>query len=272
MTFLTSTSGNEAILPDEFGQLITGPVLEQSIAFNQNVATTVQTGSHNFRIPVLIEDAAAEWVEEGGEITTDEPQLDEITVTPSKVAGLTPISRELANDSSPEAQNIVGNSLARSLINQIDKAFMGNLAAPAPAGLESVEATELHTEEFSVDVFNEAVGIAEQHGANITAFIMNPKDATQLANLKDADGSNRPLLANPRVILDRPVIVNKYAPEGTAWAVDRQQIYSVLREGTTVAVSDGPFFTSDRIAVRATSRVGFGYPYQENLVKIVASL
>lgn len=268
MTFLTTTAGNESILPTEFADLITAPVLEQSIAFNPAVATTVQTAAHKFNIPVLREDAGAEWVEEGGEIAPDDPQLDEVSVIPSKVAGLTLISRELAEDSSPDAQNIVGQSLARSIINQVDKAFMGNLAAPAPKGLGAVTPDEIVSDALILDVFTRAVGIAESKGANLTAFIVHPNDATKLANLKDADGSNRRLLENPRMILDRPVIVNKHAVEGTIWAVPKADVYSVLREGTTLAKSDAPFFTSDRIAIRATSRIGFGFPYPENLVKI----
>lgn len=269
MTFLTSTSGNESILPPEFADLITGPVLGQSIAFHEAVATTVRTSAHQFNIPVLREDAGAEWVAEGSEIAPDDPQLDEVTVTPAKVAGLTIISRELAEDSSPDAQNIVGNSLARSIVNQVDKAFMGNLAAPAPKGLGAVAAADVvETVELHLDAFTEAVGMAESKGANITAFIVHPNDAIQIANLKDADTSNRRLLDNPRIILDRPVLVNKHAVEGTIWAIPKADVFSVLREGTTLAKSDAAFFTSDRIAIRATSRIGFGFPYPENLVKI----
>lgn len=268
MTFLTSTSGNESILPVEFADLITGPVLAESIAFNAAVATTVHTASHQFNIPVLREDAGAEWVAEGSEIAPDDPQLDEVTVTPAKVAGLTIISRELAEDSSPDAQEIVGNSLARSIVNQVDKAFLGNLAAPAPKGLGAVAAEVLGTDALTLDVFTTAVGIAESKGANVTAFIVHPNDATKLATLKDADGSNRRLLENPRIILDRPVIVNKYAVEGTIWAIPKADVFYVLREGTTLAKTDAAFFTSDRIAIRATSRISFGFPYPENLVKI----
>jgi hypothetical protein len=42
-------------------------------------------------------------VAEGAEITPSDPKLPELTVTPAKVAGLTIISRELADDSSPAA-------------------------------------------------------------------------------------------------------------------------------------------------------------------------
>jgi hypothetical protein len=67
--------------------------------------------------------------------------LDEVIVTPSKVAGLTVISRELAEDTTPEAAEVVGDGLARDIARRIDQAFFGNLAAPAPPGLGSLSTT-----------------------------------------------------------------------------------------------------------------------------------
>ncbi|WBL19207.1 phage major capsid protein [Citricoccus sp. NR2] len=269
MSFLTSNTGADSILPAEFAALITDPVTAESVAFHPDVATTITTGSHEFHIPVLREDAGAEWVPEGGEITPDDPTLDEVTVTPAKVAGLTIVSRELAADSTPDAQNIVGASLARAIITQVDRAFLGALPAPAPRGLGSIDPQYLLAEGDNVhDALISAVSVAETNGSVVSAFLVNPSDANKLALFKDAANSNRPLLADARVIMGRPVIVNKHVPEGTIWAVDKTKIFSVLREGTTLAISDGPFFTSDRVAIRATLRIGFGFPQPLGLVRI----
>lgn len=274
MSFLSTSAGAESILPEEYASLVIDPVTAGSIAFHPDVATTVTTSAHEFRIPILKEDAGAEWVREGDEISPDSPVLDEIAVTPAKAAGLTIISRELARDSSPAAQELVGKSLARSIIQKIDQAFLGSLPAPAPAGLGSIAATAsqvIVADDFRQsgrEPFSAAVSLAEQRGANITAFIVHPDDALSLAQMTDSDGSRRALLDDPRRVLDRPVLVNAAATKGTIWAVDSTRIYTVLREGTTIAVSDAPFFTSDRIAVRATLRVGFGLPNPAALVQI----
>src|SRR5699024_11220610 len=102
-TRLTSAESNHGILPAEYSQLITVPVTEAALAFDDRVARTVRTAGREFRVPILVEDAAAAWTAEGEEISPTDPVLDEITVVPSKVAGLTIISRELAEDSSPPA-------------------------------------------------------------------------------------------------------------------------------------------------------------------------
>ena len=276
MTFLTSSTGADSILPDEYAELITGPVMAQSIAFAEPVATVVPTDSHTFHIPVLREDVASEWVREGDEITPDDPTLDEVRVTPAKVAGLTVVSRELADDSTPAAQELVGASLARSIVGKIDQAFLGNLASPAPAGLESVASTPANTlsltgesfKDFGLDPFAWAVSVAEADGSNVSAFLAHPDDALAMAQMVDAVDSRRPLLADARAVMDRPVLVNRHVTPGTIWAVDRSRIFTVLRQDTTIAVSDGPFFTSDSVAIRATMRVGFGFPHPGSALRI----
>lgn len=271
MALLTTTTDVSGITPDEYGSLIVEPVIAECIAFDPAVATVVRTSSTNFHIPILRDDAGAAWVNEGAEIAEDDPTLDELTVTPTKVAGLTLVSRELATDSSPAAQQIVGTGLARAIIAQVDAAFLGNLASPAPKGLEAQTGfipVDIGTAITSLDPFADAISKAEEEGANITAFIVSPSDALVIAKLKEETGSNKNLLEDARTVYGRPLKVNRKATAGTAWAVDSSRIITVLREDTTVAISGDAYFSSDRIAVRATMRIGFGFPSPSTLVKL----
>lgn len=267
---LTNANGAPAILPPEYAQLIITPVLDDALAFDSDVATIIRTEAHEFHLPVLNEDAAANWVAEGDEITPSAPNLAEAVVVPAKVAGLTVVSRELAQDSNPSAQRVVGESLARAIVRQVDAAFLGALPAPAPAGLGTLTNSSTITGASlnDLDVFAQAVAEAENNGGNTTAFIMNPTDALALAEIKTGTGSNQALLNDPRTILGRPVKVNKNVPQGTIWAVDKTRIFSVIREDTTLAVSPDAFFSSDRIALRATMRIGFAVAQSKALVKI----
>lgn len=271
MSLYTSTTGTSGILPPEYGNLIVEPVIADALAFDPDVATVVRTASTEFNIPVLREDAGAAWVAEGAEITPDDPTLDEIVVTPKKVAGLTIVSRELAQDSSPSAQQIVGQGLARSIVSQVDKAFLGDLAAPAPKGLESLAgATIIDTggSITSLDLFADAISAAEANGSTLSAFITGPTDALTIAKLKEGTGSNKNLLEDPRSIFGRPIKVNANVPAGTIWAVDKTRIITVLRDGTTLAVSGEAYFSSDRVGIRATMRIGFGFPSESAVVKM----
>lgn len=268
MTMLTSAESNRGILPAEYGALITDPVTEAALAFRPELAQTVVTAGKSFRIPLLVEDAAAAWTAEGEEISPSDPQLDEIEVLPSAVKGLTLISRELAEDSSPAAAEMVGASLARALVLQVDRGFVGNLAAPAAAGLGSITPTVIDGALTSLDVFHEARAAAEGEGAAPATLLANPADVLTLSKLKEASGSNRSLLdagSNPAGL---SVVSSRHVTAGSIWAIDPSQIVTVLREDVTLAVSYDSHFTSDRVALRATLRTAFAFPRPSALVRI----
>lgn len=263
------------ILPEEVSALVVQPVTRESVAMQ--TATVVTTGSHTFRIPRVTEDPTAAWVAEGAEITPDDMTLDEIDVTPSKVAGLTIISRELADDSDPAANNVVGDGLARDIARKVDAAFFGALASPAPSGLGALAGTTpvaAGVAFANLDPFAEAMSEAEQLGATLTAFVANPADALALAQLKDATGSNRPLLGvdptqpTRRTIFGVPLYVSADVTAGTVWGYDRDKVWIVLRDDAKIEVDRSVFFTSDRVAIKATMRVGFAFTQPATVVEI----
>src|SRR4051794_39091099 len=104
MAFL-SDAASGILSPEEIGQLIVRPIQDESVAMQ--VATVVNTGSRDFRIPVVDTDAAAAWVPEGNDITLTDPTVTEEVVRPLKVAALVKLSSELADDASEEATTLV---------------------------------------------------------------------------------------------------------------------------------------------------------------------
>jgi HK97 family phage major capsid protein len=271
----TSTAGIGGILPEQYGPIIVEPVARQSVAMQ--VATVLSTGQHAMNVPVVTEDPTAAWVAEGAEITPDDGALAEITITPRKVAGLTIVSRELADDSTPGALGIVGDGLARSIADQVDRAFFGSLSSPAPAGLESVSGLTTITGPTAwtnLDPFAEAVATAEGLGTTITSFVAHPTDALALAQIKDETGSNRPLLGSDptmptrRVMQGVPLLTSPRVTEGTVWALPKDRTLIVRRQDVDLQVSTDAYFTSDRVAIRAIMRIGFGFPHAAAIVRV----
>lgn len=269
------TTDAPGFTPDDYGTLIVRPVTAASVALT--TTTVVTTASTVFHVPVVTDDPSAGWVAEGGEITPDDATLDEVQVTPSKVAGLTIISRELATDSSPAAAQVVGDGLARDIARQVDTAFYGTTTTNGPGGLGGV--TGVSTVDTggtwsNLDWAAEAISKAEQEGAELSAFVGHPTDVLTLSKLKDETGSNRPLLGTDptaptrRTILGVPLHVSAAVTAGTIWAYDRTRIVTVMRDDVTLDVDRSAYFTSDRIAIRATMRIGFGYPHPASIVKI----
>lgn len=275
MAMLTTTTDVSGITPEDYGPLIVQPVQRDSIAYR--VSTYLNTSSTKVNLPILTDDPAAGWFAEGAEITPDDATLEELTITPSKVAGLTKISNELASDSSPEAASIVGGGLARDIVTKIDTAYFGNTTTNGPSGLESLTGVSVVDNAgtyASFDVFAEAISAAEQVGATIGAFVTDPATALVLAQLKQATGSNMPMLgtsatdAIDRRILGVPLLVSSAVTTGTTWGIPKTASYVVQRGGAELDVDKSIYFTSYSTAVRAVMRVGFGFVHEAAVVKI----
>lgn len=275
MALYTTTPNNAGLRPDDHGPLVVQPTLEMSV-FAQ-VATTVTTGATDYRIPLVVTDPAAAWVAEGDEITPSDPTLQELIVTPPKVAGLSIISRELADDSSPAAAQVVGDGLARDIARRIDQAAFAGLAAPAPAGLSTLAGVTPYVNAAAFDDLDfaaEAISAAETVGATVTAFVAGPAVALQLAKIRSATGSNQPVLgmdatsATSRQVLGVPLFVSEFVAADTLYAVDGSRVWLVVRDNASVEADRSVFFTSDRVAVKATMRAGFGFVHPASVVKV----
>jgi HK97 family phage major capsid protein len=195
----TTTNDMKSITPDQIAQLITLPVQAASVA--AQVASLLSTSSTRTQLPIIAADPSAAWVAEGAEIGASDPTVDDIVVTPSKIAGLTIITNELAADTSPAAAGIVGDGLARDIALKIDAAFFGSKGASLiqPAGLEDLAGVSLVDAGVAwanLDPFAEAIANAEGLGLMVDSFIANPADALLLAQLKESYGSNKQLLGS----------------------------------------------------------------------------
>ncbi|UYM04213.1 phage major capsid protein [Solicola gregarius] len=272
MAMYTSTDDVGGLLPEQIGALVVQPVLDGSVA--AQTGTVVNVSSTSYRVPLVTEDPSAAWVAEGAEITPDDATMDELEVTPSKVAGLTIISRELAEDSSPAAQQVVGEGLARDISRKVDAAFFANTTSNGPAGLGSLTTSVVGGGWTNTDPFAEAISKAEAQGGSLNFFIASAADALTLAQVKKATGSNEPLLGasatepGQRRILGVPLVVSSQLTAGTIWGIDSRFVQFVVRDNTRLEVDKSAYFSSDRVGVKATMRVAFAFTHPLALVKL----
>ncbi|CAM4413895.1 phage major capsid protein, HK97 family [Mycobacterium basiliense] len=279
---MASTTGTfgPILTPEQVGDLVIQPLIAQSIA--GQVLTSVSTDRHTYRIPIVTTDPSAGWVAEGAEITVSDPDIDELEVTPSKLAALTVISQELADDSSPAAANVIGQGIVRDLTRKTDQALFTATTTDGPGGLPGVSGistVDAGAAFANVDAFSDALYTSEQHNGTVTAFVTNPATAMTLAKLKTGSDRNTPLLqADPtqpgkRQILGVPLLTCPYVAttNNDVWAVPRAQTFFVVREVAEVESDRSVFFTSHRVAIRAIVRAGFGFPNPPAIVKIATS-
>lgn len=265
------------IRPEDVGALVVQPVSRESVAFQ--VATVVNTDSASFRIPIITSDTTAAWTAEGADITPSDVGVGELDCVPRKLAAFSIISSELAADSSPAAQTVVGESIARDLAKKIDSAFFGDTVSNGPSGLQSLNDIQFVDADSitNIDPFAEAVSKLENVGGRVTHFVANASTVLTLSKLKKlSTGSNEPLLQpdptqpTRRQILGIPLISvpDTVVAANTVWALDNSRVFVILRQGAELVVDASRYFESDRLGIRATLRVGFGFPHERAVVKI----
>lgn len=71
-----------------------------------------------------------------------------------------------------------------------------------------------------------------------------------------------------RSVLGVPVWSSPACDATEVWGLPKPKCLVVLRTGTKVVADSSAYFSSDRIGIRCTLRVGFAWPHQEAIVKI----
>ena len=85
------------------------------MALNPLCSRVLRPTAASVRLPAVTADPTAAWVAEGAEIPISDLTTAEVDVVTRKVAGLSVVTSELAEDSSPEATAEVGRGLARDI-------------------------------------------------------------------------------------------------------------------------------------------------------------
>jgi HK97 family phage major capsid protein len=128
-----------------------------------------------------------------------------------------------------------------------------------------------------LDPFAEALSKLETADSSMTrSFVAHPNTLLALSELKVATSWNLPLLGpdatspTKRSILGVPVYWSPAVDTSTVWLVSQAKSFVVIRQPTSLVVDSSAYFSSDRVGVRVTMRVGFAWPHQAAVVKISA--
>jgi HK97 family phage major capsid protein len=259
MTNLTTNSAS-ILKAADVHDLIIKPLTQEAVAFQ--VSTVIRTDSNQYRVPRVTGDPDTSWTPEGAEITADDVDLDEIVVTPKKVAGLTVVSNELLADAAEDAAALISARLVNSLKRKIDAAYFSASTTNGPAGLPSVVG-QMYTGftgtaggfGSNLDWFVDLAGSVEAAGGKLTSWVTPPQYAATLAKVKEATGSNKGLLQpdpgqpTRRLVGGVPVIVSPDVTTPAIWGIDRR--YSWPSCATTPRSRSTPRRSSPAIASRS---------------------
>jgi HK97 family phage major capsid protein len=291
---VTSTGLGDAISPPESANYFFDLLAPRSIGLLSGFSI-ITTERVELRVPRLVGDVPASWVEEGEPIPEGDPDGDLVTVKPQKLAARATITREAFNDSNPAALAITEFSMIRQMSLGVDAGFFfGSGTEPELQGIANtpgagaidlgVNGAELD----NLDPFAEAIGQLEQENAQASAIYMAPRDWKQLLKLKESSAdNNKPLLEQAgggtegvkRSIYGVPVYLSSQFPtdeeHGTADNASRiivaeaPQIVAVRRQEVELAVDPFYDFDADKVGVRVIARWGVVVPNPKAIVLIV---
>lgn len=278
MALFTTTDDVSGILPADYASLIVQPTRQAAIALHESVSTVIVTDAHELIVPRVIDDGDAGWYAEGEDMSGGDGELDSVTITPKKIGRVRKISNELADDSSPEAQDIVAGMLGQAIATGIDAAFFGSLTAPAPKGLPWIAANVNAISSIGawddLDPFAEAISASQMDNGILSAFVANPGDALGLMTLKEKADSNVLLLgsdatsATARRILGVPLLVSKHVEPGVIWGLDKRFITIALRKDVDISVSRERHFETDETAVKGVMRLDWAFTHPKTIVRL----
>lgn len=253
----------DAFTPTDYGKLVDLAVKAKSVA--ARTATVVGTGGVKIAFPKWVSDPAVAWYAELATITATDPNTGEVEVTPKKVAGITRVSREMRDDSTPAVANLVADGLANQITRSLDGAYLGNTTTNGPSGLLSTAYTTVDTGASitNLDAFVSARFASEAAGSKLTSWIVRPAVAETLSKLKVATGSNQSLISfveDDLRVVGLPVLISDQVDANTLfWGIPREHVVAVLRQGTEVETSKDSGFYNDAVDIRAVARWGIGF-------------
>jgi HK97 family phage major capsid protein len=264
----------EGVKPDAYHDLVIAGLKTESIAAASGVAV-VNTDAATLHIPRITADTTAVWANEGDPLDVPNPALDELVSTPRKVGGVIKVSRELAQDSSPAATKLVGDSLTRAIAVALDVAYFTNSGTQlpkAPLGLPGVSGfTAVSGTADNLDAFVEAQVKALAARQRITAWYMNSATFLRFAAIKQGTGSNASLLEQDFQINGVPVYIAEGLNLNTVWGVDTSAAMLVVRDRVQVETSTDAHFSTDEVAVKATMRVDLAFPAPKAVTKLTVA-
>ena len=232
----------------------------------------------NISIPKYGTGLSVGWVAENQAVPESNLDMDSITLSPKHAGGVTELSRQLIQQSSPDVEQLVRDDFAYMLAKAIDSALIKGGGANEPKGVMStagIQTANLAT--LSWANVSAMIGKLEAVNANVasSAWLVAPAAAGALrTTLKSASAGANYLLQDGR-LGELPVYVTNQVPTvGTAPAKnvailgDWSQV--MLGIWSEIDILVNPFaetpYKKGNVLVRAMSTVDIGVRHPEAFV------
>jgi HK97 family phage major capsid protein len=262
---VSTTSGAPEVVPtDHRPDQYIGPL--RNALLTRRLGVRVLAGlSGNLSIPKHQTSLTAGWVAENAALTPSDMAFDSVTLAPKHAGGLTELSRQLIQQSSPDIEQLVRDDLAAILAQAIDSATILGGGANEPDGVLSStpQTSSLATLSWAnVLALLQKLDIVNAPAANIVAS-MKVK-AKVAGTLKVSGDAGAGFIYENGRIADLPTYFSNQVPEksgapntGRLIAGDWSQV--LLGIWSEIDILANPFettaFSKGNVQVRAMSTV-----------------
>jgi HK97 family phage major capsid protein len=295
---LLTTGYGAALAPPEYEPLVWDYLRPKSVLLAAG-PRIVNTKSHSVNIPHRTAGHTTAWTAEGGTITPGDDTGASVAVTPTKLAVLQKVSKEVILDGDVDILAMVQDSMIADLATGIDVAgFYGTGASNQPTGLANtagITSQSMGTNgaaPTNLDFIKTALGSLAAANADLStaAIFMAPRTWQELSELKTTTNAyllqpdSESIANGARYSIDGvPVYVTSNIPvnetQGTSagvsssvFVVDMNQVVVVKREAFRLESTNDFYFDSDSVGVKAVARVGIAVPNPTAVVRIVGVL
>ena len=262
---VSTTSGAPEVVPtDHRPDQYIGPL--RNALLTRRLGVRVLSGlSGNLSIPKHQTSLTAGWVAENAALTPSDMAFDSVTLAPKHAGGLTELSRQLIQQSSPDIEQLVRDDLAAILAQAIDSATILGGGANEPDGVLSStpQTSSLATLSWAnVLALLQKLDIVNAPAANIVAS-MKVK-AKVAGTLKVSGDAGAGFIYQDGRIADLPAYFSNQVPEkagapntGRLIAGDWSQV--LLGIWSEIDILANPYettaFSKGNVQVRAMSTV-----------------
>lgn len=223
------------------------------------------------------------WVAEGADVTSSKWTAERFSLTPLKVGGIVPATKESIRDSSPSADRQIMQDLVDSLRIRADLTLLGTAGASTgtPAGLLNGVTPIVTSGTDAEDLVADLKGLRGRFPRELQGMIellMGPELAADIASMRTTlnvrvfDG----MTAKGGVLEGYPVTVTTGVAAGRVIALIPSEIYSIADAGVEVAVSmdatiDGTsLFQADMVGFRAIRPINWD-KRRDDVVQYIAT-
>lgn len=264
----TTTTAPELIATQHRADQYIGP-LRDSLLVQRLGVRTLSGLTGNVSIPKAGTGLSVGWVEEGQALPESQMDFESVTLTPHHVGGITEMSRQLIQQSSPAIEDLVRQDLSWAIAHAVDAAIIaGTGTGGQPLGLinrtgvQEAALPATWADVLAIEQMLAAVNV------NPTGWYTSPGVLTALRGLLKASTAGSDYIATARTIGELPVASSNAAPAETAILGDWSQV--LLGQWGAVEILVNPYaetpYRRGGVLVRAMATVDVAVRHEEAFV------